>query len=36
MAVMHAGRLEQVGPPTQVVAQPASPFVREFLLDDSP
>ena len=30
LAIMHRGRLEQVGRPTDVLSQPASPFVREL------
>ena len=31
MAVMNAGRLEQVGTPAEVQSQPQTPFVREFM-----
>jgi putative spermidine/putrescine transport system ATP-binding protein len=31
VGVMRAGRLEQLGPPTQVYGQPATPFVAEFV-----
>jgi putative spermidine/putrescine transport system ATP-binding protein len=31
VGVMHAGRLEQLGAPTEVYAQPATPFVAEFV-----
>ncbi len=31
VAVMNRGRIEQIGPPEQVYAQPASPFVARFL-----
>jgi putative spermidine/putrescine transport system ATP-binding protein len=31
VGVMRAGRLEQLGPPTEVYAQPATPFVAEFV-----
>ena len=35
VAVMQAGRVAQVGPPRELLAQPASDFVRNFL-DASP
>jgi len=28
---MRAGRLEQLGPPTSIYSQPATPFVAEFV-----
>lgn len=31
IAVLHAGRLEQFDTPTQLIQEPASPFVRKFL-----
>jgi len=31
VAVIHQGRLLQVGPPTEVIHSPAHPFVAEFL-----
>jgi sulfate transport system ATP-binding protein len=31
IAVMSAGRIEQVGPPRELYEQPANPFVMEFL-----
>jgi iron(III) transport system ATP-binding protein len=31
IAVMRAGRLEQVGTPTEIYAHPATPFVAEFV-----
>jgi ABC-type Fe3+/spermidine/putrescine transport system ATPase subunit len=31
IAVMHRGRVEQVGPPRQLYERPGSPFVRDFL-----
>jgi ABC-type Fe3+/spermidine/putrescine transport system ATPase subunit len=31
VAVMNAGQLEQVGPPSEVYERPATPFVRDFL-----
>jgi ABC-type Fe3+/spermidine/putrescine transport system ATPase subunit len=31
MAVVHRGRFEQVGTPTEVYEEPATPFVAEFL-----
>ena len=31
VVIMNAGRIEQVGGPTQVYEQPATPFVMEFL-----
>ncbi|MBL8931394.1 MAG: ABC transporter ATP-binding protein [Kineosporiaceae bacterium] len=31
VGVMRAGRLEQLGPPTEVYAHPQSPFVAEFV-----
>jgi thiamine transport system ATP-binding protein len=31
LVVMHAGRVEQVGPPADVWRQPANPFVARFL-----
>ncbi len=31
IAVMHRGRIEQVGPPRQLYERPASAFVRDFL-----
>ena len=31
IAVMHQGRLEQVGAPDELLRQPATPFVRELL-----
>jgi putative spermidine/putrescine transport system ATP-binding protein len=31
VGVMRAGRLEQVGPPDEVYARPATPFVAEFV-----
>lgn len=31
IAVLNAGRVEQVGTPTEVYEQPATPFVRDFL-----
>ncbi len=31
IAVLNAGRLEQVGTPTEIYEQPATPFVRDFL-----
>ncbi|MGH7375469.1 MAG: ABC transporter ATP-binding protein [Candidatus Rokuibacteriota bacterium] len=31
IAVMHRGRVEQVGPPRALYEQPGSPFVRDFL-----
>jgi sulfate transport system ATP-binding protein len=33
MIVMNAGRIEQIGSPTEVCEAPATPFVREFLGD---
>lgn len=33
IAIMRAGRLEQVGTPTELYSAPASPFVVEFLSD---
>ena len=33
VVVMNAGRIEQIGSPTEVCAAPATPFVREFLGD---
>ncbi len=33
VVVMNAGRIEQVGTPAELYAQPATPFVREFLGD---
>lgn len=34
VAVMNDGRIEQVGAPTEVIARPATPFVRDFLGQD--
>ena len=34
VAVMNEGRIEQVGAPTEVIARPATPFVRDFLGQD--
>ncbi len=34
VAVMNDGRIEQVGPPTEVIGNPATPFVRDFLGQD--
>ncbi len=34
VAVMNDGRIEQVGPPTEVIGHPATPFVRDFLGQD--
>ena len=31
VAVLNAGRIEQVGTPQEVSERPATPFVREFL-----
>ncbi len=31
VGVMQAGRLEQLGPPTQVYSRPATPFVADFV-----
>jgi ABC-type sugar transport system ATPase subunit len=31
VAVMNAGRIEQIGPPTELRDRPATPFVRAFL-----
>jgi putative spermidine/putrescine transport system ATP-binding protein len=31
VGVMRAGRLEQMGPPTTIYSQPATPFVAEFV-----
>jgi putative spermidine/putrescine transport system ATP-binding protein len=31
VGVMRAGRLEQMGPPTSIYSQPATPFVAEFV-----
>jgi sulfate transport system ATP-binding protein len=31
VAIMHAGRIEQIGAPKDVAAAPATPFVAEFL-----
>lgn len=31
IAVMNAGRVEQIGTPTEVYVHPATPFVRDFL-----
>jgi sulfate transport system ATP-binding protein len=31
VAILNAGRIEQVGAPDQICARPATPFVREFL-----
>ncbi|MEV4513350.1 ABC transporter ATP-binding protein [Dactylosporangium sp. NPDC049525] len=31
VAVMHGGRVEQVGAPTELYERPATPFVRDFL-----
>jgi putative spermidine/putrescine transport system ATP-binding protein len=31
VGVMRAGRLEQLGPPTTIYSQPATPFVAEFV-----
>jgi iron(III) transport system ATP-binding protein len=31
IVVMHAGRIEQIGPPVAVYQRPATPFVLEFL-----
>ncbi len=31
VGVMRSGRLEQLGPPTEVYARPATPFVAEFV-----
>lgn len=31
VGVMQAGRLEQLGPPTEVYSRPATPFVAEFV-----
>jgi putative spermidine/putrescine transport system ATP-binding protein len=31
VVVMHAGRVEQVGPPEAIYERPASPFVAEFI-----
>ena len=31
VGVMRAGRLEQLGPPTSIYSQPATPFVAEFV-----
>jgi sulfate transport system ATP-binding protein len=33
IVVMHRGRVEQIGTPDEVVQQPASTFVREFLAE---
>jgi sulfate transport system ATP-binding protein len=33
VVVMNAGRIEQIGSPTEVCEAPATPFVREFLGD---
>ncbi len=30
IAVMHAGRIEQVGPPDELLKKPATPFVRDL------
>jgi sulfate/thiosulfate transport system ATP-binding protein len=34
IVVMNQGRIEQAGPRDELLARPATPFVREFLLDD--
>jgi sulfate transport system ATP-binding protein len=34
VAVMNDGRIEQVGPPSEVIGKPATPFVRDFLGQD--
>jgi sulfate transport system ATP-binding protein len=34
VAIMNEGRIEQVGPPTEVIGKPATPFVRDFLGQD--
>ena len=31
VGVMQAGRLEQLGPPTEIYSRPATPFVAEFV-----
>jgi sulfate transport system ATP-binding protein len=31
VAVLNAGRIEQVGTPREISERPATPFVREFL-----
>ena len=31
IAVMHDGRIEQIGPPIELYTHPATPFVRDFL-----
>jgi ABC-type Fe3+/spermidine/putrescine transport system ATPase subunit len=31
LAIMHAGRVEQLGPPAAIYSQPATPIVRDFL-----
>ena len=36
VVVMNAGRIEQVGSPTEVYERPATPFVMEFLGDVNP
>ena len=33
VVVMNGGRIEQIGTPQQICAQPATPFVRDFLAD---
>ncbi|MFC4427001.1 ABC transporter ATP-binding protein [Deinococcus navajonensis] len=35
IVLMNGGRLEQFGPPDQLIHQPASPFVRAFLGEDA-
>ena len=35
VVVMNGGRIEQIGTPQQICAQPATPFVRDFLADVS-
>jgi sulfate transport system ATP-binding protein len=35
VAVMHAGKIEQIGAPMELRREPASPFVAEFLADAS-
>jgi sulfate transport system ATP-binding protein len=34
IVVMNQGRIEQAGPRDELLTRPATPFVREFLLDD--
>src|SRR5919197_4571353 len=31
IAVMHQGRIEKLGPPSELYDHPATPFVRDFL-----